>query len=169
MYSIRPATLDDIPLIRQLCFQVWPQTYASILQPAQIDFMLEWMYSPQSLQQQLQEGVNYLVCYDDEVPAGFAAFVDQGSGKFKLEKLYVLPAWQGKGAGKYLIAHILGLITPRGATSLQLQVNKQNAAKNFYGKIGFTVAKAAVFDIGHGFVMDDYVMELALPLQKALR
>ena len=31
-----------------------------------------------------------------------------------------------------------------------------------YQKLGFVVAKAAVFDIGNGFVTDDYVMELAI-------
>ncbi len=169
MYSIRNATEHDIPLIRELCLQVWPQTYAPILPQAQIDFMLEWMYSPASLQQQLQNGVNYLLCYDDEKPAGFAAWVEHGNGKFKLEKLYVLPAWHGKGAGKFIIACIVDLITPRGAHSLQLQVNKHNAAKSFYEKLGFFVEKAAVFDIGNGYVMDDYVMELSLPPQKALR
>jgi ribosomal protein S18 acetylase RimI-like enzyme len=169
MYSIRSATPGDIPLIRQLCLQVWPQTYAPILPRAQIDYMLEWMYSPASLQQQMQDGVNYLLCHDDESPTGFASFADHGNGKFKLEKIYVLPPWQGKGAGKHLINHIVELVTAQGANSLQLQVNKQNPAKGFYEKLGFAVKEAAVFDIGNGFVMDDYIMELALPLQKALR
>ena len=169
MYSIRSATLEDIPLIRQLCLQVWPQTYAPLLPPEQIDYMLEWMYSPASLQQQLQEGVNYLLLFDDAEPAGFAAFVEPGNGKFKLEKIYVLPAWHGKSAGKHLINHIVEVATAKGASSLHLQVNKQNSAKLFYEKLGFVVTQAAVFDIGNGFVMDDFIMELALPLQKDLR
>ena len=169
MYLIRPATVDDIPLIRELCMQVWPQTYASILPQQQIDFMLEWMYSPASLQQQIQSGVHYLLCYDDATPAGFSAFVDQGLGKFKMEKLYVLPAWHGKGAGRFIITTIVDLVTAAGAQSLQLQVNKKNIAKGFYEKLGFCVTQAAVFDIGNCYVMDDYVMELALPLQKTLR
>jgi len=169
MYSIHSATFTDIPLIRQLCLQVWPQTYAPILPVQQIDYMLEWMYSPASLQQQMQDGVNYLLLHDDTEQAGFAAIVELGNGKFKLEKIYVLPAWHGKGAGKALINHIVELVTAKGANSLQLQVNKQNPAKGFYEKLGFVVKAAAVFDIGNGFVMDDYIMELALPLQKDLR
>ena len=46
-----------------------------------------------------------------------------------------------------------------GATKLQLQVNRDNKAKYFYEKLGFEVVRTQVFDIGQGYVMDDYVME----------
>lgn len=162
MRTIKHATPTDIPLIRELCFQVWPQTYAPILTKAQIDYMLDMMYSPAALQQQMATGADFLLCYDNADPVGFAAIQDQGSGKYKLEKLYVLPNQQGKGTGKFLIDYISNTAAKRGASVLQLQVNKQNAAKSFYERLGFTVARAAVFDIGNGFVMDDYVMELPL-------
>jgi ribosomal protein S18 acetylase RimI-like enzyme len=42
---------------------------------------------------------------------------------------------------------------------LWLQVNKKNAAAMaFYRSAGFEVIREAVFEIGGGFVMDDYVM-----------
>jgi ribosomal protein S18 acetylase RimI-like enzyme len=41
-------------------------------------------------------------------------------------------------------------------------VNKANTAQYFYKKLGFVVQKEAVFEIGNGFVMDDYIMELSL-------
>jgi ribosomal protein S18 acetylase RimI-like enzyme len=43
---------------------------------------------------------------------------------------------------------------------MYLQVNKQNNAQHFYNKHGFRIREAAVFAIGGGFVMDDYIMEL---------
>jgi ribosomal protein S18 acetylase RimI-like enzyme len=44
-----------------------------------------------------------------------------------------------------------------------LQVNKRNVdAIAFYRKAGFTVREESIFDIGNGFVMDDYVMEKVL-------
>ena len=69
MLTIRHATEADIPLLRTLCFQVWPQTYAGIITPAQIDYMLEMMYSPASLQQQMHSGANFLICSDTQ-PCG---------------------------------------------------------------------------------------------------
>jgi len=162
MLTIRHATEADIPLLRTLCFQVWPQTYAAIITQGQIDYMLEMMYSPASLQQQMHSGANFLICYDDTQPCGFASYQDHTNGKFKLDKIYVLPSQQGKGAGRFIIDYIVNSIRPQGAKVLQLHVNKHNIARHFYQKLGFVVAKAAVFDIGNGFVTDDYVMELAI-------
>jgi diamine N-acetyltransferase len=42
---------------------------------------------------------------------------------------------------------------------LQLQVNRRNKAKSFYEKLGFIIIKEFDFDIGNGYVMDDYLME----------
>jgi hypothetical protein len=49
MLSIQKASVEDIPLIRELCFKIWPQTYAAIISQEQIDYMLEMMYSEESL------------------------------------------------------------------------------------------------------------------------
>ena len=43
-----------------------------------------------------------------------------------------------------------------------LNVNKYNNAINFYTKLGFVKVKDKVIDIGNGYVMDDYVMEVAI-------
>jgi ribosomal protein S18 acetylase RimI-like enzyme len=44
-----------------------------------------------------------------------------------------------------------------------LAVNKRNTtAIASYKKYGFVVREAIVDDIGHGFVMDDFVMEKVL-------
>jgi len=41
-------------------------------------------------------------------------------------------------------------------------VNRQNNAKNFYEKLGFVVIKEEDIDIGNGYFMNDYVMEMML-------
>ena len=46
------------------------------------------------------------------------------------------------------------------ASCLYLQVNKQNTAQHFYSKHGFTIREASILDIGGGYIMDDYIMEL---------
>jgi diamine N-acetyltransferase len=162
MLTIRNATAEDIPLIRDLCFRVWPQTYASILSRDKIDYMLEYMYSIASLQQQMEHGSQFIFVYDDETPVGFAAYLPKEHGIYKLDKIYVLPSQQGKGTGRFVIDHIITEIKQKGATALQLQVNRNNKAKNFYEKLGFVVIDYQDFDIGNGFFMNDYVMEKVL-------
>jgi len=64
-----------------------------------------------------------------------------------------------KGAGKKLIEYIILAIKKAGATALQLNVNRMNAAKIFYEKLGFTVLYEEDIAIGNGYFMNDYIME----------
>lgn len=162
MYTIRKASPNDIGLIRELCFQVWPQTYASIISPEQITYMLEMMYSEASLQDQMQNGALFIIVYDKNEPVGFASYQEVKPGIVKLYKLYVLPSQQGKGTGRFIINYISAAIKQDKISAIQLQVNRRNKARDFYERLGFTVIEEFDFEIGNGWIMDDYVMEKKL-------
>jgi diamine N-acetyltransferase len=163
MPEIKIASVKDIPLIQQLTFAIWPQTYSSIISKAQIDYMLEMMYSTAALQQQMdKEGCTFIIVYDKDEPVAFASYNQIKPQTWKLNKIYILPSQQGKGMGKFIINYIIAAIKPQNAKALQLQVNRHNKAKDFYQKLGFTIIETADFDIGNGYLMNDYVMELAL-------
>lgn len=163
MLSVKKATVIDIPLIRQLTFAVWPQTYNAIISKEQIDYMLEMMYNPATLQKQMEEdGCTFIIVYDDKEPVAFASFNETEPQLWKLNKIYILSTQQGKGIGKFIINYIVAEIKAKQAKALQLQVNRENKAKDFYEKIGFKIIKTANFDIGNGYFMNDYVMELSL-------
>lgn len=159
MFTIRDASSNDIPLIRELTFKVWPQTYATILSNDQIDYMLDLMYSPASLEKQMNEGCRFLVINNNEEPVGFASYQEISPTVFKLHKIYVLISQQGKGTGKFLLNYIIDRVRESGGKSLQLQVNKDNNAKTFYEKLGFTAIEKIKLDIGNGYFMDDYIMQ----------
>ena len=163
MLSIRNASVADIPLIRELTFAVWPQTYSNIISKEQINFMLEMMFSQASLQKQMtEEGCTFIIVYDDDTAVAFAAYHKTKPQIFKLDKIYIVSAQQGKGTGKFIINYIIGEIKKHDARAIQLQVNRHNNAKLFYEKIGFRIIDTADFDIGNGYFMNDYVMELPL-------
>lgn len=162
VFEIRKATIGDIPLVRDLTFQVWPQTYASILSQEQIDYMLEMMYSPASLEKQMKEGAQFIFVYDGKEPVGFASYQETAPAVYKLHKIYVLPSQQGKGTGRFVIDHIIDEIIKQKAKALQLQVNRNNNAKSFYERLGFTAIEEIKLDIGNGYFMDDYIMEKKL-------
>ncbi len=158
--TIRKATINDIDLIRELTFKVWPQTYSSIISKEQIDYMLEMMYSKTSLNEQIAGGSQFIIALENKEAVGFASYKQVEQSIYKLDKIYILKTQQRKGTGKFVIDHILQQIKKEGATSLQLQVNRNNSnAKLFYEKIGFCVIKQEDFEIGNGYIMDDYVME----------
>lgn len=162
MLTVTKATTEDIPLIRQLTFAIWPQTYSSIISKEQIDYMLEQMYSPATLQKQIEDGITFIIVYDDKEPVAFASYNESEPQTWKLNKIYILSTQQGKGTGKFIINYIVDEIKNKGAKALQLQVNRENKAKDFYEKIGFKIIKTADFDIGGGYFMNDYVMELSM-------
>ncbi|MBM3414243.1 MAG: GNAT family N-acetyltransferase [Bacteroidetes bacterium] len=161
-YLVQAASVKDIELIRTLCMQVWPQTYSSILSEEQLDYMLELMYSPSSLAQQMREGATFLLLYQALIPIGYSSYQELYAGQFKLHKLYVLPSAQGKGAGRYFLANLMEHIKGLGAHTLELQVNRYNKAVGFYQQFGFSIRETIDVEIGKGFYMNDYVMQIAL-------
>ena len=164
MLTITHASLQDIPLIRELTMKVWPQTYTPILGDIQVAYMLEKFYTPEALATQMTDGSQqFIICYSDTEPVAFAAYSPVVSQSAKLHKIYILPGQQGKGIGKFIINHITTQIRPEGATSLTLNVNRYNtSAMAFYEKSGFKQILEEDIDIGGGYFMNDYVLALQL-------
>jgi len=162
--KIAVASKEQLPIIQELAAKIWPVAYGNIISSGQIDYMLNMMYSIPSLEKQLQNNNIFLLAEEDNRFIGFASYelnFDK-SNKTKIHKLYVLPERQCKGIGRQLIDYITHIALENQNQSLHLTVNKNNKATNFYLKNGFEVVEEVVFDIGNGFVMDDYIMEKKL-------
>jgi diamine N-acetyltransferase len=157
--TIRKAYPADIPLIRDMAYKIWPQTYGSILSKEQLDYMLNLLYSEKVLQEQIEGNIEFIIAYDGVHPVGFASFGLIEPSIYKLHKIYVLTSQQGKGTGRFIIGQLIKAMKVKGATALQLNVNRQNNAKSFYEKLGFVVMREEDVDIGNGYYMNDYVME----------
>lgn len=155
-----PST--DLSIVRDLSHAIWPICYANIITEAQIKYMLENMYSLPALEKAHRSGQRFLLAYLDSKPVGYAGF-EIGTpdvNRCKLHKLYVLPNLHGFGIGKELLLTTQNLADESKCQSMFLQVNKKNPAVQFYQKMGMYVREEAVFDIGNGFVMDDFIMQL---------
>ncbi len=163
--DIRLATAVELPILESLAREIWPHTYADIITTEQMDFMLNWMYSTETLITQQKDGHEFYILQKDSKDIGFLA-IEQTGDELKVNKVYVLPTAQGLGAGKKLMDKAIERAKAKQCTYIFLQVNRVNKAKFFYDKLGFTIRREEKFDIGHGFFMDDYVMELKV--EKAL-
>lgn len=154
---IREATVNDIPAIQQIATTTWAATY-TFLSPEQMEYMLDWMYSSESLLKQMQDNHRFYMAVLNNEAMGFASVLHEEENIFKLNKLYVLPTTQKTGAGKALLKVVIDYAKQNGGKQIQLQVNRHNNAKDFYLKHGFTILYEADFEIGNGFFMNDYVM-----------
>ena len=157
--NIRAATEADIPLLRDLAQRIWRECYPGIITPEQIEFMLGWMYSAEEIRRQIAAGLPWEIAEHDGAPIGYLSYQLDPDGRVKISKLYLLPEQQRQGHGQRLLDHISDQVRTLGAREVWLQVNKRNErAIGAYLKAGFRIEKEAVFEIGGGFVMDDYVM-----------
>ena len=74
MFTIRKATSADCGLIHKLAWQIFPETYKEILSKEQIEYMMEWMYSLESIRQQMEEeGHVYLIACEECEAAGYVS------------------------------------------------------------------------------------------------
>ncbi len=164
MITLKKAKEEDIEIIQEIAKNTWPSTYLHIIGQEQIDYMLDMMYSRGALLKQFMEGHTFLIAEENEIQYGFAGYsiVDEENRIYKLHKLYVLPSAHGKGVGKLLTNEVFQQVRDAGGHALQLNVNKHNKAKDFYLKAGFTIKESVKLDIGGGYFMDDYVMEIPI-------
>lgn len=161
---IRKATLDDIPAIRRIALVAFPETYRDILSNEQMEYMMEMMYSEDSLRRQMtvENNVFYLCEGKGYVSFRYVGRMETGVDLFHLEKLYVLPQFQGRGLGKELVDTVINAAkqSSTGKTRIELNVNRYNKAISFYEHIGMRRDRQGDFPIGKGFFMNDYIMAL---------
>ena len=156
-FSARTATEDDIPLINSLAQKIWRLHYPSIISQEQIEYMLEKMYSPEALKNQMQDGHCFELCYADDKPIGYCSYSKQDNRNYFLHKMYIGTAQHHKGIGTWFFKQVFEKIS--GIKNLRLTVNRKNyTAINFYFKNGFIIEEVKDFDIGNGFWMNDFVM-----------
>lgn len=161
MFSITKATLSDLSQVQRLADVIWHRHYPGIITVEQIDYMLARGYSTEALSAFLRDaGSGLALANVDDDSVGFAAwYKPREPATTKLDKLYVLQEHQGRGIGGRLIDYVARRAREDGSATLVLNVNKQNEASiAAYLRCGFEVREAVKIDIGHGFVMDDYVM-----------
>ncbi|HEA29639.1 MAG TPA: GNAT family N-acetyltransferase [Leeuwenhoekiella sp.] len=159
---LKQGEVDDF---HRLAHKIWPVTFKNILSEAQIAYMLEMMYSEESLIKQQEDGCKLFLIKADDQNIGYLSIQHnkENSGKTKVHKIYVLPEFHGTGAGRFLMDLALTEAKKEGATAVFLNVNRYNNAIGFYEHYGFKKLYTEDNDIGQGYLMEDWVMEIPMP------
>ncbi|WP_291134820.1 GNAT family N-acetyltransferase [Flavobacterium sp. UBA7663] len=155
--------IEQLPIVIDLTKKIWPVAYGEILSKAQLDYMIDKFYNETALREQIEvKGhVFYLAQDENEKYVGFVSYeINSEPNKTKIHKIYVLPETQGTGLGRQFFELVKEKAIENNQKAIFLNVNKYNNAIHFYTKLGFTKVKDEVIDIGNGYVMDDYVMEV---------
>jgi ribosomal protein S18 acetylase RimI-like enzyme len=160
---LRPALVNDATVISTLADKIWRQVYTPILSKEQIDCMLREIYDPEFISKQIRVGIAFAIAEVNRKPVGFTSFMpkENESAIYRIEKLYILPEYQGLGIGKKMLKYVEKIAKTKAYTILELNVNRNNPAINFYEKVGFKITRK--IDISyHNFILNDFIMQKSI-------
>ena len=135
LLSIRPATIDDVPLIRALIAELAEYERLADAAVATDDDLRAQLFGA-------QPAAEVLIGEVDGQAAGFALFFHNfstflGKRGLYLEDLFVRPAFRGSGLGRHLMASLARIAVQRDCGRFEWSVLDWNApAIGFYRTLG---------------------------------
>jgi ribosomal protein S18 acetylase RimI-like enzyme len=160
--AIGEAHLSEI---HKLAHAIWRDHYPGIITLEQIEYMLREDYSMDALRRDLtQSQIRFDCARIEGVLIGFSAYGPHPDvGTLMLHKLYVESAHRSRGCARKLVEVASDHARMNSHDHIVLRVNKGNrVAIAAYERMGFYSQGPIVTDIGGGFQMDDYLMQLDL-------
>ena len=152
--------------ISVLAGEIWREHYTPITGLEQIEYMLEKYQSPKQIYEDIHKNdFIYFTAEDikDNKLIAYAAYQPREDHLY-LSKIYVHKDYRGNGISRCFVDEMTALCEREyGLDKIRLSVNKNN--KNtiaVYNKMGFETIDSVKVDIGGGFYMDDYVMEMTI-------
>ena len=157
------TTKVQIIATAKLAREIWIEHFTAIIGADQVNYMLDKFQSEKAIADQIQnKGYIYYLIKESKQAIGYCAIVQEEDVLF-LSKLYIRKIMRGKGIARKTIDFIKTIALERNLGRITLTVNKNNIGPiAAYEKLGFVNTGPIVQDIGGGFIMDDYKMELKL-------
>ncbi|MEY2531204.1 MAG: hypothetical protein QOI96_1289 [Verrucomicrobiota bacterium] len=133
--SIRPASVEDVPIIRQLIVDLATYERAPHEVSATEEQLVDVLFGE-------KPAAEVLLAFENEIPIGFAVFFHNfstwlGRPGLYLEDLFVKPEMRGKGYGRALLVDLARIARERGCGRMEWAVLDWNdPAIQFYRKLG---------------------------------
>ena len=133
--------------------------YNDLIGNKQAEYMADKFLSETAIRALLDDGAVFKIVKENDEIIGFYECKDEEKRVF-LSKLYVDKRFRGKGIGRMMFEDIKKYAESCGKNTIYLTVNKYNSPSlQMYLYLGFKIIEAVETDIGHGYIMDDYIME----------
>ncbi len=162
MKIIKVNDKSQLKPIEALATEIWHEHYTPIIGKAQVEYMLQKFQSVETMQKQIEESYEYFSITNDDQLIGYLSIQPRDTYLF-LSKVYVHSSYRGYGYGQKAFDFVISRAKELNFNKVQLTVNKYNERTiKVYEDYGFKKVKEAVFDIGSGYIMDDFVMEISI-------
>ncbi len=133
--------------------------YNPLIGNDQAVYMAGLFLSPAAIKKLIEKGAIFRIVRENEEILAFCEYQKEDERLF-LSKLYVQKDLRGRGLGRLMFEDALSYAKQNNLSAIYLTVNKGNTPSyELYLHLGFRVIDSVVNDIGHGYVMDDYIME----------
>jgi ribosomal protein S18 acetylase RimI-like enzyme len=166
-FTIKQATVADAELISALSKTTFHAAFHAQNSKADMDLFLDKSFAVVDTKKELLDGNHqFFLVYDEgEEPIGYAvlregkSFQDKPSEQvIEISRIYLLPEYKGKGAGKLLMNHCLQTAKAMGKAWVWLGVWEHNPnAIAFYQSVGFEKCGEHDFVLGTD-VQKDWLM-----------
>lgn len=165
---IQPLDNANIVPLVALADKIWHEHYDSIIGSEQVNYMLNKFQSEKAIIQQQSEGYHYFSAFENlnleatdknqNQLMGYFSIKEKEKNSLFISKFYLSNKARGKGYGRAMLEDIESKARLSNKANLDLTVNKFNNAYKIYLKLGFEKIGSAKFDIGGGYIMDDYLL-----------
>lgn len=94
MVVFKNAGIEDLLKIQKIAHETWPNTFGHVITAEQINYMLDLIYSEESLKKQMiEKGHNFILAEKDNHTLGFTSYeINYNSEpQLMIHKLYILP------------------------------------------------------------------------------
>lgn len=174
--SFVPVKTDaDRHLLAEMAAAIWGEYWPAHIGEAQTAYMVEHFQSFEAIVRDMAEHEYeywFLVATEqadssDDLQRRIVGYTgghnEPETNRFFISKIYLYEDARGHGYARRVVEFYEDLCFARGLDAMYLTVNKYNELGiRAYLGTGFDIIDSVVTDIGEGFVMDDYVMQLTL-------
>ena len=159
------VTLEQINVVINLANTIWTEHYTPIIGKDQVAYMLRTYHSVHTISKEVNDkDTYYYLIFRGSSPVGYVGIRVEEKNLF-LSKIYILSQERGYGLGRQAVEFIKDFASTKQLEKITLTVNKNNVDTiASYKKMGFKITGNLCLDIGEGYVMDDYAMELSCHL-----
>ena len=173
MSFIPVKTAADQQLLATMAGEIWREYWPARIGEAQTEYMVEKFQSLQAIKRDMTENDYeywFLVATEHDEDGNEKSIVGFTGGhnepetnRFFISKIYLFADARGHGYARRVVEFYEDLCFARGFDAMYLTVNKYNELGiRAYEGTGFETIDSVETDIGEGFIMDDYIMELRL-------
>ncbi len=152
---------EQIANLAILAEEIWNECYADILQPGESEWVLNHLISTETLTRNIaDEDYEYFFMELAGKPVGYFAYVARPEFLY-LSKIYIHESARGTGLARKAMDRIRAAARAYELPAIRLNVNRGNLNSiAAYEHLGFVKLYSEDIDVGGGWQMNDWCMEL---------